>query len=136
MKTKRSILIVDDDPVTLFKLKYGLGANGYQFLTAEDASQALLIMDSEKPDLIIMDAMLPGGRDEGFKLCERLKTDETARNIPVVILTARPARDETAARDAGADRYFSKPVDMLELEEAIQELFSGGGIQNVRADQT
>lgn len=135
MKTKRSILIVDDDQATIFTLKYGLGANGYQFLTAGDASQALLIMDSKRPDLIIIDAMLPGGRDAGLKLCGRLKTDETASNIPVFILTARPARDETAAREAGADRYFTKPVDMLKLEEAIQELFSGGGIQNVGADQ-
>ena len=128
MRIKRSILIVDDDQATIFTLKYGLGANGYQFLTAEDASQALLIMDSEKPDLIIMDAMLPGGRDAGLKLCGRLKTDGAARNIPVFILTARPARDEAAARDAGADRYFTKPVDMSELEAAIQELFNEEGI--------
>ena len=127
MRTKRSILIVDDDQATLFTLKYGLGANGYEFLTAEDASQALLIMDSKRPDLIIMDAMLPSGCDAGLKLCRRLKTNGTARNIPVVILTARPARDETAARDAGADKYFTKPVDMLKLEAAIQELFDGGG---------
>ncbi len=128
MEIERNILIVDGDQVTLFTLKYGLGADGYQFLTAEDVSQALLSMDSEKPDLIIMDAMLPSGYDAGLKLCERLKTDEATRDIPVIILTARTARDETAARDAGAHKYFTKPVDMLELEAVIQKLFSGEGI--------
>ncbi len=122
MATERSILIVEDEPAIRFALKYGLSQNGYQFLTAEDVSQAVLIIDSEKPDVIILDVMLPGGRDEGFKLCERLKADETTRDIPIIILTARPARDEVMARNAGADRYFTKPPNMLEFKEAINEL--------------
>ena len=122
MQAKRSILIVEDEPAIRFALKYGLSQNGYQFLVAEDISQALLIIDSEKPDLIILDIMLPGGRDEGFRLCERLKSDETTKDIPIIVLTARPARDEVIARNAGADRYFTKPPNMLDFKEAIQEL--------------
>ena len=120
MEIKRSILIVDDDPATRFALKYGLGQNGYQFLTATDVSQALLIIDSRKPDQIIMEVMLPGGRDEGLKLCETLRNDETTSDIPIIMLTARPVRDETIARNAGADRYFTKPRDMLGIKGAIQ----------------
>jgi two-component system phosphate regulon response regulator PhoB len=123
METKKSILIVEDEPAIRFGLKYGLSENGYEFLTAEDISQACLIIDAKKPDLIILDVMLPGGRDEGFKLCERLKTNEASKDIPIIILTARPARDETIAMSAGADRYFTKPPNMLEFKEAIQELF-------------
>ncbi len=122
MEKERSILIVEDEPAIRFALKYGLSQNGYKFLTAEDTSQALLIVDSERPDLIILDVMLPGGRDEGFRLCERLKADETSKDIPIIILTARPARDEMIAKSAGADRYFTKPPNMLEFREALQEL--------------
>ena len=122
MEKERSILIVEDEPAIRFALKYGLSQNGYKFLTAEDVPQALLIVDSEMPDLIILDVMLPGGRDEGFRLCERLKADETSKDIPIIILTARPARDEAIAKSAGADRYFTKPPNMLEFREAIQEL--------------
>ncbi len=122
MGTKRSILIVEDEPAIRFAIKYELSQNGYKFLTAEDISQAFLIVSSENPDLIILDIMLPGGRDEGFKLCRRLKADEATRDIPIIILTARPAQDEVKARNAGANRYFTKPPNMLEFKEAIQEL--------------
>ena len=122
MGTKRSILIVEDEPAIRFAIKYELSQNGYKFLTAEDISQAFLIVSSENPDLIILDIMLPGGRDEGFKLCRRLKTDEATRDIPIIILTARPAQDEVTARNAGADKYFTKPPNMMEFKEAIQEL--------------
>lgn len=134
MDTKKSILLVEDEPAIRFALKYELSQNGYEFLTAEDISQAFLIVDSAKPDLIILDVMLPGGRDEGFKLCKRLKDDETTRDIPIIILTARPARDEVAARDAGANRYFTKPPNMMDFKEAIRELLEKdekGGVQNV-----
>ena len=122
MGTERSILIVEDEPAIRFAIKYELSQNGYKFLTAEDISQAFLIVGSERPDLIILDIMLPGGRDEGFKLCRRLKSDEATRDIPIIILTARPAQDEVTARKAGANRYFTKPPSMLEFKEAIQEL--------------
>ena len=122
METKRSILIVEDEPAIRFAIKYELSQNGYKFLVAEDISQAFLIVNSENPDLVILDIMLPGGRDEGFKLCRRLKADETTRDIPIIILTARPAQDEVTAKDAGANRYFTKPPNMLEFKEAIHEL--------------
>ena len=122
METKRSILIVEDEPAIRFAIKYELSQNGYKFLVAEDISQAFLIVNSEKPDLVILDIMLPGGRDEGFKLCRRLKGDEATRDIPIIILTARPAQDEVTAKDAGANRYFTKPPNMLEFKEAIHEL--------------
>ncbi len=122
MGTKRSILLVEDEPAIRFAIKYELSQNGYRFLTAEDISQAFLIVSSENPDLIILDIMLPGGRDEGFKLCRRLKADEATRDIPIIILTARPAQDEVTARNAGADEYFTKPPNMMKFKEAIQEL--------------
>ena len=122
METRRSILIVEDEPAIRFAIKYEFSQNGYKFLTAEDISQAFLMVGSEKPDLIILDIMLPGGRDEGFKLCRRLKADEATRDIPIIILTARPAQDEVTARNAGADKYFTKPPNMMEFKEAIQEL--------------
>ena len=122
METRRSILIVEDEPAIRFAIKYELSQDGYKFLTAEDISQAFLMVGSEKPDLIILDIMLPGGRDEGFKLCRRLKADEATRDIPIIILTARPAQDEVTAMNAGADKYFTKPPNMMEFKEAIQEL--------------
>ncbi len=122
METKKSILIVEDEPAIRFAIKYELSQDGYQFLTAEDIAQAFLMVGSAKPDLIILDIMLPGGRDEGLKLCRRLKANESTRDIPIIILTARPAQDEVIAMSAGADRYYTKPPNMLEFKEAIQEL--------------
>jgi DNA-binding response OmpR family regulator len=127
MEPKRKILIVEDEPAIHFALKYEFSENGYEFLTAEDTAQAFSIIEhmlksSGKPDLIVLDVMLPGGRDEGFKMCRRLKADEVTKDIPVIILTARPAQDESIARNAGANRYFTKPPNMIEFRGAIQEL--------------
>ncbi len=122
MGIQKSILIVEDEPAIRFAIKYELSQDGYKFRTAEDISQAFLSVNSDNPDLIILDIMLPGGRDEGFKLCRRLKADASTRNIPIIILTARPAQDEVRARNAGADKYFTKPPNMMEFKEAIQGL--------------
>ena len=122
MEPKRSILIVEDEPAIRFALKYELGGNGYQFMMAENTSQAFSMIEAEKPDLIILDIMLPGGRDEGFKMCARLKGDEASRDIPIIVLTARPTQDELVAKSVGADRYFTKPPNMLEFGDAILEL--------------
>ena len=116
------LLIVEDDPAIRIALRYDFIGNGYKLLMAEDSAQARSLIDTEKPDLIILDVMLPGGRDEGFKLCESLKADEATKDIPIIILTARPAPDESIARAAGVDRYFTKPPDMEEFRRAIQEL--------------
>jgi len=122
MESRKSVLIVEDEPAIRFALKYEFSGDSYQFLTAEDIAQAFSIIDTKRPDLIILDVMLPGGRDEGFKMCKRLKADEATKDIPIVILTARPAQDELVAKNVGADRYFTKPPNMIELRGAIQEL--------------
>ena len=115
-------MIVEDEPAIRFALKYEFGEGDYQLITAEDAAKAFSIIDSNKPDLIILDIMLPGGRDEGFRMCRRLKSEAATRDIPIIILTARPAQDKIMAKDAGADRYFTKPPNMTGLRDAIHEL--------------
>lgn len=122
MESKKTLLIVEDEPAIRFALKYEFSESGYQLLTTEDIAQAFSIIDTEKPDLIILDIMLPGGQDEGLKLCKRLKADKINRDIPIIILTARPAQDELIAKNAGADWYFTKPPNMLEFKEAVREL--------------
>jgi DNA-binding response OmpR family regulator len=120
----KKILFVEDDSAIRFALKYELSDNGYQFIMVEDSPQAFAIVLSENPDLIVLDVMLPSGHEEGFRLCQRLKADDSTQRIPIIILTARPARDESIAKQMGADRFFTKPPDIFEFKQAIRELLN------------
>jgi two-component system, OmpR family, phosphate regulon response regulator PhoB len=118
----KTLLIVEDEAAIRFALKFELGDSDYQILTAEDIPQARATIVAEKPDLIILDVMFPDGANEGFDFCKELKADESTKDIPVIILTARPEKDRSEGADAGADRYFTKPPDISALRVAIEEL--------------
>lgn len=115
---KRKILVVDDEQDCVKALKVRLKANGYDVVLAFDAIQAFTMAHKEKPHLIILDIMIPGGG--GFAVAERLKLSKDTRDIPFIILTGISGIEERAYK-AGACSYLMKPYDSDELLRAIKE---------------
>jgi DNA-binding response OmpR family regulator len=110
MGTKR-VLIVDDEPDIVETIKFNLELENIQSLTAEDGEQALDMARQEKPDLIILDIMLP--KMNGYKVARLLKFDEAYKHIPIIMLTARTQKsDIKLGEETGADEYLTKPFDM------------------------
>ncbi|MDX2274979.1 MAG: phosphate regulon transcriptional regulator PhoB [Hyphomonadaceae bacterium] len=108
------VLVVEDEEALSQLLKYNLEKEGYRVSVARDGEEALVVADEEKPDLILLDWMLP--KAPGIEVCRQLRARQDTRNTPIVMLTAR---DEEADRirglDTGADDYISKPFSMVEL---------------------
>ena len=118
--TKR-ILLVDDEPYIVLTVSTRLKGNGYEVITAEDGQAGLDMARKEKPDLIILDLMLP--KIDGFKVCGLLKRDIRYSKIPVVIFTAKAQEeDQRLGQEMGADAYLIKPFKAEVLLETIQKL--------------
>ncbi|MDQ6602153.1 MAG: response regulator transcription factor [Chloroflexota bacterium] len=110
-ETTASILVVDDEMPFLESLRFSLERQGYHVLTASDGLSGLRIARAEKPDLIILDVMLPGM--DGFKVCQALRRDS---DVPVIMLTARDDEtDKVVGLELGADDYVTKPFGLREL---------------------
>ena len=117
---REPILIVDDNPQNLKLAKVILAAEGYEVKTAIDAEDALRILESFTPRLILMDLQLP--RMDGLELTRRLKADPARREIIVIALTAYAMKgDDEKAFAAGCDGYISKPIDIDGLPRVVAE---------------
>ena len=127
------ILIVDDTPVNLKLTRILLVNEGYKVMTAASAEEALELLRSYHPQLILADIQLPG--IDGLEMTRRIKKDERTRDITVVALTAFAMKgDEQKAVEAGCDGYITKPIDTRSLGSRIRQLLapsrvgdSGGG---------
>ena len=118
---KKRILIVDDEPDLVEFVKIRLEANDYQVLTAMDGMQALEVVEQDKPDLIILDILLP--KMNGYEVCEKLKKDPEFSKVPILMLTAKAQeKDMVLAKKAGADAYISKPFEASLLLFHIKDL--------------
>ena len=105
---QEKILIVDDSPVQVKMATAALQGQGYRIVTAVDGEEALDKAKSEKPDLIVLDVILPG--QNGFQICRTLKTSNETKNIPVVLLTSKNQEsDKFWGMRQGADAYITKP---------------------------
>ncbi|HVA13031.1 MAG TPA: response regulator [Stellaceae bacterium] len=108
------ILIADDDDLLVRLVKHKLSARGYDVSAAADGERAFYLIGQEKPDLIVLDAMMPVM--DGFEVLRRVKKDPLTRSIPVVMLTARNQEsDIVAALNNGAEDYLVKPFLPEEL---------------------
>jgi DNA-binding response OmpR family regulator len=115
------ILVIDDDHMLCLGINTRLKAKDYNPCFAYDAESALSTALAEMPDLIILDLGLPG-RD-GYSVMQSLHAFPELADVPVIVLTARNSfTDERRCRDAGAKRFFEKPVTNLDLMTAIQQL--------------
>lgn len=117
----RKILLVDDDPDILKVLSMRLEKTGYEVDIASDGLVALEKIHKDRPDLIVLDLMLP--EVEGYKVCRMLKFDETYKDIPVIILTGRTQEeDRNKGMQMGADAYMVKPFESKDLLIKIEKL--------------
>lgn len=108
MTKKERILVVDDEEDILELVRYNLAGEGYDVLCAETGEQALKVAGSERPDLIVLDLMLPG--INGIEVAKTLKNDIKTRHIPIIMLTARGEEaDVVLGLETGADDYITKP---------------------------
>lgn len=115
----RLILIVDDNPDVRLALSTLLEDEGYEVAEASDGDLGLDAARERKPDLILLDLMMP--RMDGFETLKELKKDETLADIPVVVLTARRGTEDMAlARALGATNYLNKPWSEGSLESAVE----------------
>ncbi|HEX3699912.1 MAG TPA: PleD family two-component system response regulator [Phenylobacterium sp.] len=115
------ILVVDDIEANVRLLEARLASEYYEVLTAGDGPTALAMAAAEKPDIILLDVMMPGM--DGFSVCRRLKDDAETRHIPVVLVTALDSRaDRVAGLEAGADEFLTKPIDDVMLFARVRSL--------------
>ncbi len=113
------ILIVDDEDDILDLLRYNLEKEGFEVIQASDGAAGIQIAEAEKPDLIILDVMMP--RMGGIEACQRIRQHSALRKIPVVMLTARSEEgDQVSGLDAGADIYLAKPISLPVLLSQVQ----------------
>jgi len=121
------ILVVEDDPNILEALKYNLGREGYDTLTAVDGAQAIEAARASKPDLIILDIMLP--KMNGFEVCRILRKEMA---VLIIMLTARDDEiDKITGLDLGADDYMTKPFSMRELLARVRAMLRRMEIKTV-----
>lgn len=110
------VLVVEDDPTLRETLEYNLRYQGYDVIVAADGRRALELARSERPDLIILDVMLPGL--DGFEVCRILRHE---MNAPILMLTARDEEiDRVVGLELGADDYVTKPFSMRELMARVK----------------
>jgi len=116
---QKKVLIVEDELAIREMMKFAFHDSDYSLLEAEDAEQAQLLIIKERPDLILLDWMLPGM--SGLELAQRLKKDEFSQEIPIIMLTARgEENDRIRGLDSGADDYVTKPFSPRELMARIK----------------
>lgn len=118
----KKILIVDDQVEVRELVEVTLRSGDYQVLQAENGKKAIEIARAEKPDLIIMDIMMPGDTD-GLEATRVLKNDPQTTGCPIIILTAKGQEDDREqGLEAGADDYFVKPFSPLQLIQKVEEV--------------
>ncbi|OGH98790.1 MAG: hypothetical protein A2104_01390 [Candidatus Melainabacteria bacterium GWF2_32_7] len=123
--TGKKILIVDDEQDIVETLKFVLETEGLNCITAYDGEEALNKAKNEKPDLIILDVMLP--KINGYKVCRLLKFDAKYKDIPILMVTARSQEeDKSIGEETGADEYITKPFDIDEVVNIAKQYLNKG----------
>jgi class 3 adenylate cyclase len=118
---RAKILVVDDVAMNVKLLADLLGAKGYRTCTAASGPEALAVLAAERPDLVLLDVMMPGM--SGYEVCQAIRADPAQAMLPVVLVTALdPAEERAKGLDAGADDFLSKPVSQAELLARVRSL--------------
>lgn len=117
----KKVLLIDDEEEMVEMVSVSLASAGYEMITATESKEGLEKAKSEKPDVILLDIMLPGM--DGYEICRRLKAMEDTKSIPIIFFTALGAVDlaEKVAAAGGAD-YIVKPFEPNEIIERIERI--------------
>ena len=127
----KKILIVDDEKDIISLLKYNLKAEGYDTISAMDGESAVKLAINERPNLILLDIMLPG--KDGYEVIRELRKNTTTEKIPVIFLTAKDSEfDEVLGLELGADDYIVKPIAIRKLLARIKKAFQKEELQAVK----
>jgi two-component system alkaline phosphatase synthesis response regulator PhoP len=119
----KKILVIEDDPATSRLVDYALRHEGYQVLTAPNGLTGIRKVREEKPDLLILDVMLPGM--DGFEICHRLRSDPATASLPILMLSAKAQEiDRNTGAKVGADEYLAKPADPSEIVSRVASLLT------------
>ncbi|MFC2967457.1 phosphate regulon transcriptional regulator PhoB [Acidimangrovimonas pyrenivorans] len=114
-----TVLLVEDEPAQREVLAYNLEAEGFRVSKAENGEEALLLVDEDLPDIVVLDWMLPNV--SGIEVCRRLKTRSETRSIPIIMLSARSEEvDRVRGLETGADDYVVKPYSVVELMARVR----------------
>ncbi len=115
------VLIADDEPNILVSLEYLMKREGHQVVLARDGLEALALIRSERPALVLLDVMMPG--KSGFEVCQAVRADEALAGVRILMLTAK-GRDTDIAQGlgVGADGYVTKPFSTRDLAARVREM--------------
>lgn len=115
------ILIADDEPNIVISLEYLLRREAYEVTVARDGLEAMAAIRRERPQLVLLDVMMPG--KTGFEVCQEVRADEQLKDTLILMLTARGRETDVAKGLAlGADGYMTKPFSTKELVQRVREL--------------
>jgi two-component system cell cycle response regulator len=122
MEQKTTVLLVDDEPMTLKLLNAQLPSNLYNTILASNGATALEKVKTESPDLILLDIMMP--EMDGYEVIKRLKENPESRDIPIILITAYDVsmNDKIKGLEIGADEFLYKPINNLELISRVKSL--------------
>ncbi|KUF11649.1 phosphate regulon transcriptional regulator PhoB [Pseudoponticoccus marisrubri] len=114
-----TVLVVEDEAAQREVLSYNLEAEGFRVARAENGEEALVLIDEENPDIIVLDWMLPNV--SGIEVCRQIKTRPETRNVPIIMLSARSEEvDRVRGLETGADDYVVKPYSVVELMARVR----------------
>ncbi len=122
----RTVLLVDDEPNIILSLEFLIEQAGYEARVARDGEAALKSIEERRPDLILLDVMLP--KRDGFDVCERIRANSAWNDIRIIMLTAK-GRDSERERGLalGADAYITKPFSTREAMEQVKRFLDDEG---------
>ncbi|MGZ8198743.1 MAG: response regulator transcription factor [Burkholderiales bacterium] len=121
----KRVLVAEDEPSIVLSLEFLLREAGFEVITAQNGATALALAEQHKPDLVVLDIMLP--LVNGFEVCRALRADPALRGLRIVMLTARGREREVEKGLAlGADAYITKPFATRELVKTIKGLLEPG----------
>ena len=123
MSGSNKILIVDDDPYILMSLEFLMKKHGYNVMVARNGSEALELVDTHVPDLVLLDIMMPDV--DGYAICQHIKTTKKLQDAKVVFMSAKTKEaDIQKGYDLGASLYITKPFSTRDLMKQIQDLLN------------
>jgi two-component system, OmpR family, alkaline phosphatase synthesis response regulator PhoP len=117
------VLIIEDDPATSRLVDYSLRHHGYQVITATNGLEGVRKAQTEAPDLVILDVMLPG--IDGYEICHRLRADPATRGLRILMFSAKAQDiDKETGKKVGADDYLTKPAAPAEIVDRVEHLLA------------